>query len=150
MATSGNLDNGNNLQLDSWNSYLTRVMAETKGDDLVWYRIAEMIRDTLLSTNESRAAEGAKRIDSYYRYEYFTADPLLKFLEGNGTAPFLCHFYSMVLDVSSTIPAADPNQDALVQLLVELRKLPPTSCMIWNVRYSPPVTGRYPGSNMNL
>ena len=138
METSGNRDSGSSNEVQSWTSFLNREMAEAKEGDPVKYRLLKIIRDTLLSTNEFRAAEGAKLIDSYHRYEYFAADLSLKYLEDTGTSPFLCRLYSLLTDVSSVIPYTDPNQGGLVQLLVELRKLPQTSCMIVNVRSSPP------------
>ena len=138
MEAIGLLQSGSNDGPEPWTKYLDGEMAETKRDDPVSYRLAEIIRDTLLSTNETRAAEAAQRIDSYYRYEYLVTDPFMRFLQGRGTAPFLCHLYGLVLEVASVIPSGVPHQDVLIQLLGELHKLPPTSCMLWNVRYSPP------------
>ncbi|KAI9765889.1 MAG: hypothetical protein M1840_007030 [Geoglossum simile] len=130
METTGNLYNGRNDGTQSWIEYLDGEIAATEADS-VTHCLAQIIRDTLLSTDESRAAGAAGRIDTHYQ-EYLSSDPLLKFANDKGTAGFLNSLYELVFDVARLIPYRDALQDILVQLIVELRKLPPKRCKIWD------------------
>ena len=132
--------------VEPWISYLEDEMAGAKADDPVSYCLAQILRDTLLHTGKPHAVAAAQRIDTYYRYEFLSSDSLLMSLEGNGTAGFLCKLYHLIFCVARFITCGPP-QEVLVQLLVELRKLPPTSCRLWNVCYSLPHCR--PGSRTN-
>ena len=113
-------------------------MEREKGSNSAFYRLAQIFRDVLFSTDESRVAETVTRINSYYIYGYLDSDPSVKYLKGSGTVTFLHNLYNLVLDVICVIPAGDPNQEVLVELLVGLRKQPPTSSVNWGVCYSHP------------
>ena len=136
METTGNLYKGRNDGTQRWMEYLDGEMATTEADP-VTHCLAQIIRDTLLSTDESRAAGAAHRIDAYYQDEYLPSDPFLKFSDDKGMAGFLNSLYGLVFDVARLIPYRDALQDTLIQVIVELRKLPPKPCKIWDVRYSP-------------
>ncbi|KAL1970741.1 hypothetical protein VTN77DRAFT_2575 [Rasamsonia byssochlamydoides] len=47
-------------------------------------------------------------------------------------ANFLSILYELVFDMARLLPYTDARQDTLVQLILELRKLPPKPCRIWN------------------
>lgn len=117
-------------EVKPWISYLDKIMADTKRYDPVSYRLAKIIRESLLSTDDSQTVEAARHIDTYYRCEYRASGPC-KFLE-----IFLGQLYRLVFDTACYIPYGDPHQDTLVTLLIGLRKLPLMSCKLENVRCS--------------
>ena len=125
-------------EVEPWIRYLDKEIAGAEQDDLVSYRLAKIIRESLLSTDGSQIVKAAQQIDSYYRYEYLVSDPFLKFLDGKGTANFLGNLYVLLFDTAIYIPDEDPHQDTLIKLLIELRKLPQAPCKLWNVRCSLP------------
>lgn len=136
METVNILGKGSNHEVEPWIKYLDDELKETKGADSVSYRLAQIVRDTLLSTGESRIIKATQRIDSYYQYEYLASDSLLKSPQGNGMATFLYDLYHFVINIICLIPFDDPNQDVLVELLVELHQLPPALCGYLGVCYS--------------
>ena len=148
-AKGGNLESGLSMakdevceelddEVEPWIRYLDKEIADAEQDDLVSYRLAKIIRESLLSTDESQITKAAHQIDSYYRYEYLVSDPFLQFLDGKGTANFLGNLYGLLFDTAIYIPDEDPHQDTLIRLLIELRKLPQAPCKLWNVRCSLP------------
>ena len=129
-------------ELKPWIRHLDEEMAAAKQDedDLVTYRLAKIIRESLLSADESQIVKAAQQIDSYYRYEHLASDTYLRVrvIGGEGTPNFLDRLYSIAFDTAIDIPYEDPHQDTLVKLLIELRKLPPAPCKDWKVRRSLP------------
>lgn len=117
-------------EVKPWISYLDKIMAEIKQYDPVSYRLAKIIRESLLSTDESQAIETARHIDTYYRCEYRVSGPC------HILPNFLGKLYCLVFDTACYIPYGDPHQDTLVTLLIGLRKLPLMSCKLQNVRCS--------------
>ncbi|RYP66230.1 hypothetical protein DL769_006074 [Monosporascus sp. CRB-8-3] len=90
-----------------------------------------ILRDALLSVDEAAAKDAAHRIDSYYSDTFFSSDPLVKFEEDKGMASFLNTLWDAVFDLAELLPFDDPKQDRLVEVILELRKLPPKSFKIW-------------------
>ena len=129
-------------EVKPWIRSLDEEMAAAKQDedDLVTYRLAKIIRECLLSTDESQVVKAAHQIDSYYRYEHLASDTYLRVRDigGEGTPNFLSRLYSIAFDTAIDIPYNDPHQDTLVKLLIKLRKLPPAPCKNWKVRRSLP------------
>ena len=130
---------GNTAMEQPWISYLNDITAgrEAISRDRTSKSLAKILLDTLLSTAESRAADGAHRIDSCFRDDA-ASNPLLGILEGKGMNPCLHELYTLVFDTACLIPYLDPIQDILVQLIVELHKLPPKPRTISDVRYTLP------------
>ncbi|KAI9772821.1 MAG: hypothetical protein M1840_008703 [Geoglossum simile] len=131
METTGNLYQGRDSGTQPWTGYLDGEMPATEADSVA-HCLVQIIRDTSLSTDESRAAGAARRIDTYYRDEYLSSDPLLKFSDNKGMASFLNSLYELVFDVARLIPYRDAEQDNLIRVIVELRKLPPKAYKIWD------------------
>ncbi|KAL8722778.1 MAG: hypothetical protein Q9225_000789 [Loekoesia sp. 1 TL-2023] len=96
------------------------------------HALGTMLKDSLLSDGDLAAANTVHQIDSFYQQEYLTSDPLLKFKDDQGMERFLNGFFEAVFTLASLLPYADPNQGKLVNLLLELRKLPPRQLRIWN------------------
>ena len=136
--TMSTTENGSNHDVAPWITYLNDEMEREKGSNPASYHFAQIFRDVLFSTDESRVAETVSRINSFYMYGYLDSDPSVKYLKGSGAVTFLHNLYNLVLDVICITPAGDPNQEVLVELLVGLCKQPPTSSVHWSVCYSHP------------
>ena len=81
------------------------------------------------SDKESQTALAAHRIDDYYRGGFRHS--------GRDTVYFLVHLYYLILNVTKFLPCDGPLQGILVQLAVELQKLPEMWCTMNDVRYPP-------------
>lgn len=77
------------------------------------------------------AREAARRIDADYQDVFLPSDPLLRGQDDKGMAGYLYRLYDLVLSVARLLDCDDVRQDALVQLLGELRELPPRAFRIW-------------------
>lgn len=95
--------------------------------------LAKMLKDFLLSDGDSTAADTARRIDDFYEQVYLPSDPLMKFEDGQGIGAFLVGFYELIFALARFIPYNSSDQDKLVRLIQELRKLPPRQLRIWEV-----------------
>ncbi len=96
--------------------------------------MAEITKDFLLSEGHSTAVDTARRINSYYENDFLLWDPLLKYEEDKGMGEFLNGFYEVVFLFARLVPYDSPLQEQLIQLVLELHKLPPRKVKIWGVR----------------
>ena len=97
--------------------------------------LGNIVKDFLLSDDkDAMAPNTAQRIQNYYDQEYLLTDPLLKFEDDQGMGEFLSVFYNIILLLARLIPYDNPTQQKLLLLVLELRKLPPKSFKIWQVR----------------
>ena len=119
---------------EPWFAYLEEGIASC-GEGTFECDLNNIMKDFLISTSDLAALDTALRIDTYYWEYHLPSDPLMKFEEDKGIAGFLNHLYELVFDVARLIPYSDPRQDMLVQLILELRKLPAKPFKIWNVRW---------------
>lgn len=77
-----------------------------------------------------------RRINAEYWDVYLPSDSLIKSQEDKGMAEFLSRLNNLVFGLALLIGYDDPRQDALLQVLVELRKLPPKPFKVWRVSLS--------------
>ena len=92
------------------------------------------LKDFLLSTSDTAAADTALRVDALCQETLLDGDPLLKFQDDKGISGFLNALWETFFEVVKRVPYSDPKQDELVQLIHELRKLSPKPFNIWKVR----------------
>jgi hypothetical protein len=85
----------------------------------------------IISTTKSPAV-AADEINAIYE-EFLQADPLLKFQEDKGMETFLGGFYDALLTNAVHTSYVSSAQSDLIELLVELRKLPLRKVKIWGV-----------------
>jgi hypothetical protein len=71
-------------------------------------------------------------MDTCYVGKYLLSDPLLKFND-KGIAGFLSILYDFVFDIAQLLSYNDSRKDTLVELVLELRRLPPKPFKIWEV-----------------
>ena len=138
MIQNRNDDTPSGTIKEPWLAYLEGEIASC-GEDSYNAEFATIMRSLLLSLENSAPADTARRIDTYYWEEYLPSDPLLRFQDDKGIGGFLNFLYELVFDMARLVPYDDSKQDQLLQLIFELRQLPPKPFKIWNVR-CPPVS----------
>ena len=122
MLTTGNLDQWAKDGKPVWVQFLDRV----KTMDPVMHFFALTVQDALQLPGKSRAVWAAHRVNDYYSGGYRCS--------GRDSSFFLAHLYYLIFSVAKFIPCGGPLQGALVELIVQLRKLPETKCLIDGVR----------------
>jgi hypothetical protein len=60
----------------------------------------------------------------------------MRFEDDKGMGGFLDRLYDLIYDLARLIPFNNSLQDVLIQLIMELRNLPPKPFKIWNVCFS--------------
>lgn len=121
-----------------WLTYLNYEIASE--ESCIAGDMAREIRTLLLPDGDIAVRDTALRIDALYE-KHLTDEPLLKFQEDKGMESFLHSLYVLIFELALLIPYSGNPQDTLVQLLLELRKLPPKTYKIWKVCIYP----TYPG-----
>lgn len=124
METASGLNEGSHVGMPLWIQYLNQMAWLS-----VWRNLGWIIRDTLQATGVSQTALAAHRIDDYYRGGFRHS--------GRDTVYFLVHLYYLIFNVAKFLPCDGPLQDILVQLAVELQKLPKIWRAMNDVRYPP-------------
>ena len=119
---------------EPWFAYLEEEIVSC-GEGTFECDLDNIMKDFLISKCDPAAPETALRIVTYYWENYLPSDPLMKFEDDKGIAGFLNHLYELVFAMARLIPYNDSRQDMLVQLILELRKLPAKPFKIWNVRW---------------
>lgn len=128
---------------DAANAFLT---AETTVDEEtgVASGLPSIFLDLLAAWTEGNhtaaAEEAARRIHADYCDVYLSSDPLMKGLNDRGMAGFLSRLYELVFALARLVGYDDDRQDALLETILQLRKLPPQSLKIWDVSRPTPVS----------
>lgn len=103
----------------------------------VEHDIASIIQGMLLSgggsNGDNAACTVAHQINSYYWDRNLDSGPLFQFQGDNAFPDVLSVVYTVILDVAPLIHYNGVKQEVLVQLLLELRKIPPKLVKAWNV-----------------
>ena len=103
------------------------------GEGTFDHALGVTLKGYLLSDGDSAAADTARQIHIFYEQEHLHSDPLMKYEDDQGMGAFLSGFYEIVFTLARVIPYNNSNQEKLVWLLLELRKLPPRQFKIWKV-----------------
>jgi hypothetical protein len=93
-----------------------------------------ILMEFLLSEN-SDAAAAARQIDTNYSQEYVAQDRLVVACLDQGMENYLWFFYEILFSAVKLIPYDDARQKNLVQLLVELQRLPARPFLLWDVSH---------------
>ena len=116
-----------------WINYIDLLIDEESDDD-AFVHLANLVKSLLLSTSETAARDTAAAIDAYYEKEFFPSDPLMRFEEDKGMTSFLLELWEIVFSLARVIPYDDDAQVTLVNLILELYKLPTRSHKVFDVR----------------
>jgi len=89
----------------------------------------------LLAAPGTTPADAARRIHQAYTDAQLASDPLVRFQGDDGIAGFLDKLYELVFDLARFATYGAARQDLLVEVLLELRKLPASDKpqRIWDV-----------------
>jgi hypothetical protein len=132
MMPSKEIQNASSGTREPWVVYLDDEIEES-GEDSSEDDLSKIMKRLLLSTSENAAADAAREFDEYYSQQFLPSDPLMKFSDDKGMGAYLWGLYQLIFDMGRLVPYNDTKQTNLVQLIVELRKLPPKTFKIWNV-----------------
>lgn len=124
-----------NVSNEPWTAQFDKELNDWTAEG-VENAFAVVLKDFLLSDGDPTAAETAHEIDDLYTQEYLPSDPLLKFSDDQGMEGFLGDFYQIFFTLARLIPYDNSKQDRLIQVILELRKLPPKQFKIWKVCYA--------------
>jgi hypothetical protein len=98
--------------------------------------LAAMVKEYLLCDDTNAPATFAKRFDGLYGSVY---EPRYNgYQKRKGWTGFLLAFYQVVFGIARILRYDDPKQDKIIQLLVELRKLPTRAVKIFVVSAARP------------
>ncbi|KAI1471939.1 uncharacterized protein F4812DRAFT_416084 [Daldinia caldariorum] len=89
------------------------------------HAMAKIFRRSLFSARGCLPSDAALQLDSYYHDTYLPAHPDLKDEDDKGMVAFLSGLYGVVVDLMFLIPYHHGLQYTVIDLLYELRNLPP-------------------------
>lgn len=122
-----------NIGKEPWITQLDKEI-DILGEGSLDYDLAIILKQLFLSDGDSTAADIARKIDNYYDQQFRPSDPLMRFQDDQGMGSFLFAFWEVVyIAFTRVIPYNNNNQEKLVQLVLELRKLPPRQFKISGV-----------------
>lgn len=121
---------------EPWLTHLDKEYLSCE-EGAVEHDIVLIMKDMLLPDDSGNAAlTAAQRINTYYWDRNLDSGPLFRFQrEEEGTFDFLTFIYDIIIaGIAPFVPYSDSRHDALVQLVIELYRLPPKPVKAWNVR----------------
>lgn len=109
-----------------WLAYLNKEYLLFEGG-LVEHDMSSIVKQMLLSEDQDNIARtAAHEIDDYW-HRHLKTDTFNFQKEEPSFFDFHTCLYNIILELPRFVPYNDPKQDTLVQLLVELRRLPSRS-----------------------
>jgi hypothetical protein len=97
------------------------------------YVLSAKIKEYLLCEDDDAAARFARHFDNF---DFSVYKPKVN-RQAKGWTGYLELFYEIIVDVAVEARYDDPVQDKIIQLLLELRKLPPRTVKLWVVSTDP-------------
>lgn len=111
------------------------------GTDEIPLVLGNILKEFLLSDDDGIMIKTARRIEDFYKKEFFKIDPKLRRQDkqGNdlGMEDFLFSFYEVFFSLARFIPYNTSTQQKLLLLLLQLRKQPAKAVKMLDVRYIP-------------
>lgn len=118
-----------------WLEFLEENIAETDNIDIYNGGVDKPMKVFLLSGDRDLAKDTAHQINNYFwgtRIPW-VLEPPETYYPNQEMAAYLGKVYFAIFELASLIPTNDPKHDMLLQLLFELRNLPPKSFTIKGV-----------------
>ncbi|KAK2753931.1 hypothetical protein FQN54_007290 [Arachnomyces sp. PD_36] len=102
--------------------------------DTVEFDVATMLKDMLLSVDLNNAVHTtAQQLNTYYWERNNAKGPFFSWGNMEETFPdFVSFLYDIIVRLTPLISYNDPRQDVILQLVLELRRLPPNPVKAWN------------------
>lgn len=124
------------ISRDAGIAFLDETISETHGPDYEGdetYELANILK-RLLVENGITPQEAAQQIDSFYEHDWLPIQPMwVRKKKTKGMSDFLATPYDLICDLGRVLHYDDVRQNTLIQLILELRKLPPRQVEIWEV-----------------
>ncbi|KAI0131105.1 hypothetical protein F4814DRAFT_404825 [Daldinia grandis] len=117
-----------------WVDFLDNEIATTDSQT-ARHAIVKIFRRSLFLARGCLPSDAALQIDTYYEEIYLASNPALKDQDDKGMVEFLTGLYGVVSDLVLIIPYHHGLQYAIIDLLFELRNLPPRQIKIDNEDY---------------
>ncbi|RAO74256.1 uncharacterized protein BHQ10_010268 [Talaromyces amestolkiae] len=109
-------------------AYLEEEISEAyEGDET--YELAYILK-RLIAEDGITPQGAAQQIDSYYEDDLLPSQPILQKEKAKGMINLLGALDDLICGLGSVLHYNDVRQDALIQLILELRKLPPRQVVI--------------------
>lgn len=119
------------ISRDAGIAYLDEEISDSnEGDET--YELSNILK-RLLVENGVTPHDAAQQIDSFYEHQFLPSQPIFQKQKAKGMIEFLGALDVLICDLGRLLHYDDVRQDALIQLILELRKLPPRQVEIWGV-----------------
>ncbi|PCG90858.1 Protein of unknown function DUF3632 [Penicillium occitanis (nom. inval.)] len=114
---------------DAGIAYLDEQISESyEGDET--YELANILKH-LLAENGITPQETAQQIDSFYEDKFVPSQPIFQKEKSIGMINLLGALDELLCNLGRVLRYDDVRQDALIQVILELRKLPTRQVEIW-------------------
>lgn len=136
MLNMASTENAVNPQTgkEKWLAYIDEEIDEIGASSPVETELLVLLRKLLLSDcSTAQIAYAAQKIDACYVNTYLGLDPLQKFSEDKGMGNYIATVYLTIFNLACVVSYEDFRHDVLVQLICELRNIPPKPFKIWGV-----------------
>uniref|UniRef100_A0A093VFL7 Uncharacterized protein n=1 Tax=Talaromyces marneffei PM1 TaxID=1077442 RepID=A0A093VFL7_TALMA len=108
--------------------------ASVSRDAGIAYLDEEISQDYEGDENGTTPQEAAQQIDAFYAGDFLFSQPIFQKEKAKGMINFLGGLDALICGLGRILRYDDCRQDALVQMLLELHKLPPRQVKIWDER----------------
>lgn len=119
------------ISRDAGLAYLDEEISESY-EGAGTYELAKILK-RLLAENDITPQEAAHQIDAFYEDDFLPSQPTFQKEKAKGMINFLGVLDELICGLGRVLHYNDARQDALIQLILELRKLPPRQVEIWEV-----------------
>ena len=116
---------------DAGIAYLDEQISESY-EGAETYELANILKH-LLAENGITPQETAQQIDSFYEDEFLPSQPIFQKEKAKGMITLLGALDELLCNLGRVLRYDDVRQDALIQVILELRKLPTRQVEIWGV-----------------
>lgn len=120
---------------EPWREYIDEEIDYDKeaGDPMQMPLILRDMISSFPEDGQAAAEAAARRINADYWENYLPSDPLLKGRDDKGVEDFLGRLCHLSFHMGRLLRYDDTRQDAIVQLFLELRKLPQQRFQVYEV-----------------
>lgn len=116
---------------DAGIAYLDEEISESY-EGAETYELANILK-RLLAENGITPQETAQQIDSFYENDFLPSQPIFQKEKAKGMINLLGALDELLCNLGRVLRYDDVRQDALIQVILELRKLPTRQVEIWEV-----------------
>ena len=123
--------------VDAGTAYINGEM-DISGEGYLSYEIGNIFKRLFAAEDGLSPRDAAQQIDAVYSDIWFPRDPTLRFRPDKGMTSYLVTLNEFIFTLARVLSYDDARQDTLVQLILEILKLPPRTAQIWDVSETTP------------